>query len=177
MPFTAPGTGHNPSSGAVIPSAWGDSVNDAAAYLGANKPRARVFNSAAQSLTSGTLTALTFDSERYDVGDCHSTVSNTRLTVPTGEGGLYHIFGSVRFSLNATGARSIYIQINGTTRVAQVELDACSSSVTNLVIATDYGLIAGDYVELFAWQTSGGALNVDSIGNHSPEFGFRWVAT
>ena len=35
---------------------------------------------------------------------------------------------------------------------------------------TLYELAVNDYVELVVYQSSGGALNVVSSGNHSPEF-------
>ena len=44
------------------------------------------------------------------------------------------------------------------------------TDVTALTIDTDWDMSATDYVELLAYQTSGGALNVVNGGNYSPEF-------
>lgn len=132
---------------------------------------ARVYNDANISVAHNTPQALTFNSERWDVGDLHSTASNTsRLTAPIT--GLYHIGGSFRFAANAAGQRLIQINLNGT-----VAIDSRDSGQTpnaaippRMGIDTIYRLTRGDYVELVAFQTSGGALNVESVGNFSPEF-------
>lgn len=138
----------------------------AGSYVGA-----RVYNSANISTTSGADTALTFDSERYDTDTIHSTSSNTgRLTATTA--GKYHISGTVAFAANGTGARGLGIKLNGSTFIALVRLPAVAggSDITALTIDTEYDLSATNYVELIAYQTSGGSLNVSAGGNYSPEF-------
>jgi hypothetical protein len=131
---------------------------------------ARVYNSAAITLTSGASTALTFDSERYDYDNIHSTVTNTgRLTATTA--GIYHISGHARFDVNATNQRFILIRLNGSTTIANQTAQALAGSLnTALTVSTIYELAAGDYVELLAYQNSGGNLDVTATGNHSPEF-------
>jgi hypothetical protein len=177
--YSSPASTHNPSPGAVIPSSWGDAVNAATDYLATNKPRARVYNSANISVANNTVQALTFNSERYDVGGAHSTVTNTgRLTVPTGEGGLYTMGGTVGWAANVTGRRILLVRVNGTTTICQSEsmVDAGTGNSSD-TINCEHALAAGDYVELCVFQTSGAALNVTTIANSSPEFWFRWVAT
>lgn len=177
MPLIDPQTVNNPTAGAIAPASWGDAVRDGIVYLGTNKPRCRVYNSANISLTTATTTALTFNSERYDVGGCHSTSSNTsRLTVPTGEAGVYTIGGAVEFASNTTGERILAIRLNGTTDLARQRVDSAGGQVA-LTVFTDYALVAADYVELTAYQSSGGALNVLATGNFSPESWMRWVST
>ena len=81
---------------------------------GTDKPHCRVFNSAAQSPTNSTPTALTFDSERVAVGSLHSTASSTtRITGPTGGGGWWAVGGTVAWAANATGVRQMYARVNG----------------------------------------------------------------
>jgi hypothetical protein len=154
-------------------------IRDNEDYLLTSKPNCRVFNSAAISITNNTLTALTFDSERYDKGSgSHSTSSNTgRLTVPTSCGGVYHIFGSVEFASNAAGYRWLYLRVNGTTTIAGLAVPPVSGAATPMVISTSYSLAAADYVELLVLQTSGGALNAAATANYSPEFGWVWQST
>lgn len=131
---------------------------------------ARVFNSAAITLTSGVGAVLTFDSERFDTGNLHSTVSNTsRLTAPIT--GLYLIGASVEFAANATGIRQFTLRLNGTTIIGVIDQVLSSAGgVTWLTTDTIYRLVAGDYVEVVAAQNSGGNLNVNASGNYSPEF-------
>jgi hypothetical protein len=133
-------------------------------------PQARVFNSANISIPTGTVTALTFNSERYDNGGLHSTSANTgRLTAPIT--GLYVIGGNVRFAANATGIRNALIRLNGTTFIATDTRQATGGgNATDLPLETQYQLTAGDFLELVVFQDSGGALNVTAGANFSPEF-------
>jgi hypothetical protein len=175
--YADPQTTHNPTTGAVIPASWGDIVRDDLEYLARNKPHCRVYNSANVSIPNLTRTAVTFNSERYDVGGCHSTAVNTsRLTVPAGEGGKYVIGGCVEFAGNATGTRQVEVYVNGTTLIAIQKDGAPDANPFELTINTEYALSAGDYVELTVYQTSGGALNVLTASAYSPEFWMRWVA-
>lgn len=139
--------------------------------IGRGPAQARVFNDANISIANNTVTALTFNSERFDTGNFHSTSSNTsRLTAPTA--GLYLIDGSVRIAANSTGRRRLAIRLNGTTDIRVVEPSFAPSATVQWFndISTLYQLAPPDYVELTVFQTSGGALNVDVAGNYSPEF-------
>jgi len=137
-------------------------------------PSCRVYKAAAQSINSGSDTAIQFDSERWDTDSMHDTVTNkTRITANTA--GIYVITGHAMFAANATGIRAIYIRLNGSTRIAQQLMPSNSAGTdTALSVATVYELAAADYVELMAVQTSGGALNVLQGGNYTPEFGAMW---
>lgn len=173
MAWSAPSTR---STGYVASAAnWNEIVNDVL-WLGNDMPHARVYNTANLAIPNSTITALTFNSERYDTGGCHSTASNTsRLTVPSGGGGVYHLGASVNFASNATGTRAAAIRLNGATTLANVEVGAQSGTL-GLVVSCDYKLSAGDYVEVTVYQASGGSLNVTTNSSFSPEFWFRWVA-
>lgn len=167
-----PSTLASQSTNGAATSAWANGVKSWVDFL-ANPPCARVFHNAAQSIANTTFAALAFNSERYDVDTMHSTVTNTsRLTCNTP--GLYHLEASVEFAGNATNTRQAMIRLNGTTYIAR----STSPGVTvdqSLVVSCDYRLSATDYVELVVWQNSGGALNIQSTGNYSPEFSARWV--
>lgn len=135
---------------------------------------ARAYNDAALSLTSGTATVLTLNSERWDTDTIHSTSSNTsRLTATTA--GRYQITGHVEFAATAVvGLRRLEVLLNGATVVASHDC-AVANSVDNAVatrcsISTHYNLAATDYVELRATQTVASTLNVNVSGNYSPEF-------
>lgn len=132
-------------------------------------PYARVYNSASISLTTAILTTLTFNSERDDTEAIHDTSTNTsRLTCQTA--GTYLISGNVRFATNTSGRRMVQIQLNGTTVIGFQSVPPTDAQ-TNILATTLYKLAAGDYVELIAYQSSGGALTVDAVANYSPEFG------
>lgn len=139
--------------------------------------RARAYNSTNISVVNaGSGTALTFDSERYDTNTIHSTSSNTgRLTCQTA--GLYIITANIRFAANSTGARGLYIRLNGTTFIGDISIPTVPSpDNTDLTVTVQYELVANDYVEAVAYQSSGGALNVLASGNFSPEFMMTRIA-
>jgi hypothetical protein len=140
-------------------------------------PRCRLTHASAQSTTSGTGLALLFDTEVVDDGGLHSTSSNTsRITIPSDGGGFYVINGNVEFASNATGHRQLAVRLNGSTTIANVRIPAVNGAVTIVSISTMYSLADGDYIELLALQSSGGALNVNSTGDYSPIFSAVWVA-
>lgn len=131
---------------------------------------ARVYNSGNLSIAHNTVTALTFDSERFDTDGLHSTASNTsRLTAPVA--GIYFVSGNIRWAANGTGRRDLYIVVNGTTTVAADSRPPVSGAdPIDQSISTLVNLAAGDYVELQVYQSSGGALNVEVAGAFSPDF-------
>lgn len=110
------------------------------------------YHSAIQAVTADA--ALNLNSEDADVGGMHSTVSNTsRLTVPTGEGGLYFLLGRIRCTGAATGTANAYIRKNNTTNLRNGE-NVSGTNVTVNVWALE-PLAAGDYVELYIDKSDG----------------------
>ncbi len=135
---------------------------------------ARVYNSANEAITTATFTALTFDSERYDNGGLHSTVSNTsRLTAQ--KAGAYSLWGNVYFDANATGLRQVRIKLNAVTWIAVESGLPQTDGTALLTVSTLHRLSVGDYVELVVYQSSGGNLNVVASGDFSPEFAMQWL--
>lgn len=140
------------------------------ASQGAPVPQARVFNSTAISVANATLVVLTFDSERWDNGDLHSTATNTgRLTAPIT--GLYHIGACVTWAANVTGLRYASLRLNGTTTIVEEGFQAATTADgSRNNPCTTYQLAAGDYVEVVVFQRSGVALNATVAPNAGPEF-------
>ena len=136
-------------------------------------PSARVYNDAAISINNNTITALTFNSERWDTDSIHSTVTNTgRLTAT--KAGIYHIHGHVAFASNSSGSRQVSIRFGASTVLAVHKIPA-SAGVNLLSISTVYYLAENDYVELLVYQDSGGSLNVIADAALSPEFGMTYL--
>ena len=131
----------------------------------------RVYHSVNQSLTNITVTKLAFDTDRYDVYGFHDTATNnTRITIPAGLGGMYHIAGMASFAAHATGERLLRIILNNATLIGRVLHDAAPTNATEIQVYSAWWLIAGDYVELQGYQDTGGALNVLATAATSPEF-------
>lgn len=138
-------------------------------------PQVRVFNNANLSIPNGAVTALTFNSERYDNGALHSTsVNSGRLTIPIT--GLYSIGCCVEFAANATGIRSVLIRYLGTTTIGSSDTNATSAGATIVQAFSESQFIAGDWVDVAVFQNSGGALNVQSTSAYSPELWVHRVA-
>lgn len=132
-----------------------------------------VYHSATQTISDTTNTALAFDSERWDDAGYHSTVTNnSRLTIPTGYGGvIFRGTFNVRYAANSTGVRDAAIRLNGSTFIAYNRMPAAASPSTTVVSCPfEYVLNDGDYIEAICQQTSGGNLDVVPAGNFTPEF-------
>lgn len=134
-----------------------------------------MFNSAAISVANGTPTALTFDSERFDTDTGHSTSVNTsRITFTTA--GTYMVGGSLQWGANTVGYRYVGVRSNGSTLIAVLSVPVRADGFCDLAISTLYAFSAGDYIELVAQQSSGGALNVPASPATSPEFWAVWLS-
>lgn len=136
---------------------------------------ARVFHNANQAVTSGTPLVLAFNSERYDNDSIHDLVTNnSRLTCNTA--GKYRISANVEIAANATGARIVELLLNGSVVIARTAVAATAAVNQSLLVACDYDLVVGNYVEVRVTQDSGGSLNVLVQANWSPEFSMLRVA-
>ena len=159
------------TAGAVLTAAQVNAIKDASDFW-ALTPRCSVYSSAALSVPTGasTWTVVPFASETFDIvqsGDSpsHDTATNnSRIYVRTS--GKYEINGQLQIALNATGYRSVQVRLNaagsgtGGTQLAVNTVDASSAALVSLPIPTvEYDLTAGDYVEMFVQQNSGGSLN------------------
>lgn len=136
------------------------------------QPSARVYNSAAQTITTGTETTITFNSERYDTDTIHDTGSDTgRLTCKTA--GKYLIIANIQWESegSASGFRETKIRLNGTTGIARVLQDGATNSRE---IAQNpsaiYDLAVNDYVEVRVTHSQGADTDVVANLNMSPEF-------
>jgi hypothetical protein len=177
VPFTAEATA---VAGTALTAAFlNTNLRDNVQWLATDSPCVRAYNSAAISIPTGADTLVTLNSERFDNAAMHSTSSNTsRLTVPTGGGGKYLFGGVVDFGLNSIGGRGCHIKLNSATFIAktvmQANADGGSSSST---VTSSYAMNAADYIDMFAYQGSGGNLNLTSTTAYSPEAWAYWLRT
>lgn len=175
---TVPGT-LTWSAGSILTAAQLNTYLTAAVAFFLSQPVCELRQTVAQSLTTSVGAALLYDTEDIDTDNMHSTVSNTsRVTAQTA--GRFMISGGVGFAANATGLRVTYYAINGTNNSGSgVELSAAGGGGVTLLGARSKSIFlnVGDYVEMFALQTSGGSLNTDVSGLDQPNFTVRWVGT
>lgn len=142
--------------------------NAVVAYLDAlkNPPGASGYRNTALSLTSGTTTLVPLDAEDYDRDSMHSTSVNTsRIVVNTD--GRFHLTARLSFAANGSGIRAVDVRKNaggsagGGSFVARDAGPPAGTGVTQLECNMTIQLVSGDYLEMFATQTSGGALGLD----------------
>lgn len=122
------------------------------------------------SLTNNTVTAIGLDTEQFDQGAIHDTVTNNdRMTIPTGFGGVYTISGYVEYLESSaggggtanTGQRGTEITVNGTTIVG-TRTNAAGAGDTRQIVNATVVLAATDIVRVTGFQNCGGTMNVNA---------------
>ena len=129
-------------------------------FVGANATK-----TANQSIANATITSISFDgTDIVDSDAFHDpSTNNTRMTIPAGKTGFYEITAQLQFEQNASGGREVYFRKNGTTELQVIQ--SAPSGSTNMTISGIYSLTAADYIEVRAYQSSGGSLNVQGTNS------------
>jgi hypothetical protein len=126
------------------------------AWFAPHSQRARIYKAADQTIATGTVTTVLFDSQRYDTA---SLSAGGIMTAPAA--GDYRMGAHIRFAANATGQRGVYLQHNSSTYIA---IDSRPAVIggwpTDVTISCEYRLAAGDTVRVQVFQDSGGDLNI-----------------
>lgn len=159
-------------------------ANDLLTYQGLNQAewmdldawiqeRARVYNNAVIGVNNGIWTALPMNSELYDPSGMHAAAPNPSfitMAVP----GRYSVGGNIQFAANAVGSRWIAVRSTApgpvVTWISQQAQQATAAGNCSVTAHCEWEFVAGEYVELLAYQNSGGALNVVAAAQVSPEF-------
>lgn len=138
--------------------------------------RVSVYHASNQSLTTGTVTTLVFNTEDYDPQAMHVAGSTSDLTAPVA--GVYYVTLRIEFAANATGVRMARVAKNGDTPVVAEESKdppADGTTTGTVTLSFDIQLAAGDFLRARAYQTSGGALNVLAGNSTRAQFQMRRV--
>lgn len=167
--------------GKVPSAASADSVVDGAvdpAKFG-TIPGARVRHAASAVTVQHNATAvLSYDTTDFNIGGVFSATQPTRMTAPVA--GRYLIIASVRWYPNASGRRTIALEVNGTAaQIARTNVSAYSTTASlspEQTAQTIYKLNAGDYVEVWAYQDSGGPLDLMTGVDNGVTFSMEWIA-
>jgi len=131
-------------------------VSGGASFVGAS-----AYLSGNQSIANASYVALQFGSENFDTDGFHdNTTNNTRMTIPSGKAGKYSINCLVSWGTNGVGDRKIGIAKNGSIIMYPARINPCTVDDTAITGSVILDLIVGDYIEIYAAQASGGALNV-----------------
>lgn len=166
----------------ITASLWNDDVRDAVNFL-ISPPRCKVYKTANQSIANSAWACLTWNAEAFDSDTMHdNTTSNSRITFTTA--GTYQITYNALWANNSTGLRNHTIEKNGTTTqgsgttiIEPFAMSPVAATHSGASISVMASFVAGDWIQAFAWQNSGGALNLAGVTEAHSTFSARWVAS
>ena len=135
----------------------------------ADFPVTRARGTSATSIANNSYTSVNLQTEDFDDDGMHSTSVNTsRFTAQ--RDGRYLVAGGVGFSGNTTGRRGARIALNGASveGTATLLIATSASAVAVSTRTAVVEMVVGDYVEVQAFQDSGGALNTSTTSEVQP---------
>jgi len=145
---------------------------------GVNTPAFKAYLSTAQSVSNNSNTKVTFQTELYDTNSCYDNATNYRFT-PT-SAGKYFFSAKVRFETgSASNNAQLRIVKNGNSSDGSPPNAVYTNSYN---LAYSYMVVSGaleangttDYFEVFAYQDTGGAVNISASFGASFE-GFKLI--
>lgn len=145
-----------------------DQIDSSGASSSANKYYTKAFNNGAVATVTAVALPIPYNAETSQNGGMHSsTTQNTRFTIK--RAGLYTIIANVQWAAALVGYRLLQIKVNGANIIAsRIDYAGAVAVIQDqIVVGSDYFNV-GDYIEIIATQTSGGALNLASVANFSP---------
>lgn len=147
----------------ISASLWNNAVYQDARFWDVTKPVCLAYQTVVQSLTSGTFTAITMDSEQLDSDGQHSTSSNTSRIVIGNTLGWYRVSGYVAYNTAAGGnTRDARLILNGATvNPGWLQESANSGGFASAPLqpVLVQSTLSTDYIELQGRQSSGGAVS------------------
>lgn len=128
------------------------------------------------SIPNNTSTAVVFSAENFDTSSFHDNVTNnTRITIPSGKTGYYQVnLASGTFNITSTGTFYFQIKKNGSDIMETPANKFFTGAYMGQGYAWIFYLTAGDYIQLYANQSSGGALDLYSNQANS-NFSFSYL--
>lgn len=155
-------------------------VRDAIDFI-LRPPQCIAYRNGALSLATSTTTVVPLNVEEIDTDGMHSTSTNpSRITIVTP--GRYEVVAIASFAANSTGIRALQVRFNAAGNPAGgslfgdnvVNAVPGSGQQTRVFFVASRVFDAADYLELFAYQNSGGDLNLDD-GIRQSWMSVRWI--
>ena len=155
-------------------------LNEAANYdftgtvTGAGETNAPSFhankNDGNQTIANTTATKVTFVNEVFDT---NSAFASSRFTVPSGQGGKYYLYSGVKWNNDDRGIRVIYLYKNGSLQIEIFDQDGHDQGSQMASCGTMLNLSAGDYIEVYCYQSTADPENVISSTTGTYFGGFK----
>ena len=137
----------------------------------ANTPAFSVYAGSTTSMTSGSSTKITLNTEVYDTDNAFAS---STFTVPSGQAGKYFFAGAIRQGGATSNRFIIMIRKNGNTE-AEMELSGGVSGAMTAIVSTALNLSVSDYIELFCYHDQG-TTQTNTIGINNTWFtGFKLI--
>lgn len=150
----------NATTGAFDPQSWVTfkRLSGPAAIAANELVAARYSTTAQQSLTTGVNAIVDYDTVDVDTHGTVTTGGSWKFTAPVA--GLYSVSALCAFTANVTGNRELYVFKNGT---GFTVLGAAQGAATPTYLngSALIRMIPGDYIDIQAYQASGGALTLN----------------
>ena len=135
-----------------------------------NAPSFVAYRNSTQSITSATNTIMVFNTEAYDTNSAYDT-TNGKFTVPVGEGGKYFFSSTWIMAGMGDGTKNtIALWKNGSSYTSPYfDYDSNSPTASTYLYNRIIGILtlsAGDYVQINAYQNTGGTVTTQASQNH-----------
>lgn len=144
-----------------------------------NKPVAELRQTVLQSLPSGAWTSITFTTEDIDTdvsgtGGHSNSVNTSRYTAVYP--GWYLCSGGVGYVATATAQRGTRWTVNGTAVNGSATFVPTTAAFDVLIASRTKRIFlnVGDYVEMQAWQDTGGLLNTNVSAENQSHMSIGW---
>jgi len=128
---------------------------------------------AAQSIANATFAAIALATEAYDTSSIHTTGgNNTRFTIPSGKGGYWLFYAALGYDPLSSGNMNIRFYKNNSSTVGGILYTGATSAstLTTGTLISILSLDAADYIELVAYQNSGGSASILVAGGEDFAF-------
>ena len=148
---------------------------------GANTPAFEVIKSSSQTITDGSTTKITFDTERFDTANAYDT-STSKFTVPSGQAGKYFIYSGLTGQSGTSGqisdCRNVIYKNGSQYKAAFLIFGGTTGHFLSLNTYSIMDLSVGDYIEVYGLVNvgSGSALiNADAADNRTYFGGYKII--
>lgn len=134
-----------------------------------NPPRVEVTRTTTQNIPDSVSTTLTWQSSVFNYRAMwNSGVNPSRLTVPSGMGGLYRIHATVEFDHDpdpqaGTGTRQVALMKNGAIIGRLITANAGTGQASRVFYEREVVGASGDYFEVAVYQNSGATLAINVV--------------
>ena len=154
-------------SGTITLGQSGETVTIASGVtqtVAVNTPAFEAYVNSTLALSNDTITKVTFDTENFDTDSDYDNSTNYRFT-PT-VAGKYYVYSFFRWN-SSTDVDSVrlYVYKNGSSILKTTNRQSYYDVQVGYCVVDMNG--STDYIEIFAYQNSGGSFNISTGAEHS----------